>query len=212
MSTMADTSRTSRQRWAAPNGRHDRLVRLLRVALPGLVGGLGVLMIIAPLTRTAEVSFVLAKDSVAMARERLRITAATYRGEDGKGQPFILRAESAVQKSSRDPVVRIAGLTGEIALSDGPATITADNSRYDMESERVFVDGPLSFRSADGYAIEASNVQMDLKTKRLMSGGAVSGKMPLGTFSGGGLRADLNARTVALEGRAHLHIVQGGGR
>lgn len=212
MSDLADQSRTARQRWAAPLGRHDRLVKTLRVLLPSLIGVLGVVMLITPLAQTAEVSFVLAKDSVDMARERLRIQAATYRGEDSKGQPFILRAASAVQKTSKDPVVRITGLTGEIGLADGPANIRAEHGRYDMESERVFVDGPLSFRSADGYAIEANNVQVDLKTKRLVSGGAVSGRMPLGTFSGGQMRADLNARTVSLEGRAHLHIVQGGGR
>lgn len=212
MSEIADRERSVRQLWAAPGGSHDRLVRVLRIALPSLIGILAVILVLAPLAIRGEVSFVLAKDSVAMARERLRIQSATYRGEDSKGQPFILRAGSAVQKSSKDPVVRITDLNGQITLADGPASIAAGQARYDMESERVFADGPLTFKSADGYAIEAANVQMDLKSKKLVSGGAVSGRIPLGTFSGGQLRADLNARTVSLEGRAHLHIVQGAGR
>jgi lipopolysaccharide export system protein LptC len=40
----------------------------------------------------------------------------------------------------------------------------------------------------------------------------VDGQMPLGSFSAGRMQADLEARTVTLEGRAHLHIVQGRGR
>ncbi len=125
MSDVADIERTARQRWAAPGGSHDRLVRFLRVALPASIGVLTVALIAAPLTMTGEISFVLAKDSVDMARERLRIQAATYRGEDSKGQPFILRAGSAVQKSSKDPIVKITDLDGQITLADGPATIAA---------------------------------------------------------------------------------------
>lgn len=212
MSDVADIERTARQRWAAPGGSHDRLVRFLRVALPASIGVLTVALIAAPLTMTGEISFVLAKDSVDMARERLRIQAATYRGEDSKGQPFILRAGSAVQKSSKDPIVKITDLDGQITLADGPATIAAHQGRYDMDKESVSIDGPLSFKTADGYAIDANDVQVDLKTKTMVSGGAVTGRMPLGTFTGSRMKADLNARTVSLEGRAHLHIVQGVGR
>jgi lipopolysaccharide export system protein LptC len=188
------------------------MVKFLRVVLPSMIGVLAVVLIFAPLLVRSEVSFVLAKDTVAIAKERMRLTAAVYRGEDGKGQPFTLRAGSAVQKTSKDPVVQISGLNGEILLSDGPAKITANAGRYDMDSERVYVDGPMRFQSAGGYAIEANNVSVDLKSRQLTSGGAVSGNMPLGSFSGGHLEANLDTRTVALEGRAHLHIVQGGGR
>jgi len=51
-----------------------------------------------------------------------------------------------------------------------------------------------------------------LKSRQLVSGGAVEGRLPIGSFSAGRMRADLNTRTVMLEGRARLRIVQGGGR
>lgn len=188
------------------------MVRFLRIVLPASIGVLTVVLIFAPLLVQGDVSFVLAKDTVAIAKERLRITAATYRGEDSKGQPFILRAGSAVQQTSKDPVVKISDLNGEIALTDGPATITAPAGRYDMDSERVYIDGAVKFQSASGYAIEANGVSVDLKSRQLLSTSGVSGRMPLGTFSGGQLQANLDNRTVALQGRAHLHIVQGGGR
>ncbi|MEY4999823.1 MAG: hypothetical protein RIS00_1867, partial [Pseudomonadota bacterium] len=38
MSEQADKERTSRQQLAAPGGRRDRLVRLLRVVLPSIIG------------------------------------------------------------------------------------------------------------------------------------------------------------------------------
>ena len=200
---------TLRQIWARPNGSHDRLIRVARVLLPSLIGVLAAGLVLAPLLKSGEVSFVLAKDSVAIARERMKVTAALYRGEDSKGQPFALRAGSAVQVSSKDPVVRLKDLRAEIRLSDGPAMISANDGRYDMDRETVNVDGPIRFNAANGYELVTRDVGISLKTRQLASGGPVTGRMPLGSFSAGRIRADLSARSVVLDGRARLHIVQG---
>jgi lipopolysaccharide export system protein LptC len=205
-------SRSARQRWAAPHSAHDVTVKIARILLPSTIGVLSVALIAAPLMMRGEISFMLAKDSVAMANERLRVTAATYRGEDGKGQPFIIRAGSAVQASSREPVVKLENLSASIALPDGPATFNAAHGRYDMDREVVHVDGPLVFNAANGYMLTTRDVVVGLKSRQLASGGPVDGTMPLGSFSAGQIRADLAAQTVTLAGRAHLHIVQGQAR
>lgn len=202
-------ARTARQLWAAPHSPHDRIVKWARLLFPALIGVLAAGLIFAPLTMRGEISFVLAKDKVDMAKERLRVTAATYRGEDGKGQPFELRAGSAVQTSSRDPVVRMRDLSASILLNDGPATLRADAGRYDMDREIVNVDGPIVFSSSDGYRLTTRDVAVGLKSRKMASGGPVEGRMPLGNFSANQLKADLATRTVTLEGRARLHIVQG---
>lgn len=202
------SERTARRLWAAPNGRHDRLIRVARIALPAIIGILSAGLVFAPLTMRGEISFVLDKDKVAMAKERMRVTAATYRGEDAKGQPFTLRAGSAVQASSREPVVKLSDLSATIGLSDGPAMLRADAGRYDMDREIVNIDGPILFTSADGYRLSTRDVAVGLKSRKLASGGPVDGQMPLGNFRADRLSADLNARTVTLEGRARLHIVQ----
>ena len=208
----ANVLKSPRQLWAAPNGSHDRIVKWARIVLPSTIGVLAVILVLAPLTMHGDISFVLAKDKVAMATERMRVNTATYRGEDGKGQPFELRAGSAVQTSSRDPVVRIRDLSAAIQLEDGPATLRANSGRYNMDSEIVRVDGPILFSSADGYRLTTRDVAVGLKSRKMASGGPVEGRMPLGNFSAGRLRADLATRTVTLDGRARLHIVQGAAR
>lgn len=205
-------ARSSLQQWAAPGGRHDRLIAIARIGLPTVIGILSAGLVFAPLATRSEVSFVLAKDSVQIAKERMRVTAATYRGEDGKGQPFQLTAGSAVQATSRDPVVRLSDLTASILLKDGPASLHADEGRYDMDREIVSVIGPVVFSSSDGYRLQTRDVAIGLKTRKLASGGPVDGQMPLGSFSANHIQADLGARTVTLEGRARLHIVQGRAR
>lgn len=212
MSEAAADVRRHRQVWAAPGASHDRVIGLMRVLLPAAIVALVVILAVAPLTVGRDISFVLAKDKVEVAKERMRVTEAVYRGEDSNGQPFAIRAGSAVQTTSRDPVVRLADLSARIALEDGPATIGAKTGRYDMQSEKVMVDGPVRFEAADGYRLDTRDVTVDLKSRTVQSGGAVDGSMPLGTFTAGRLTGDLRQRIVVLDQRARLHIVQRGGR
>ena len=87
MSRLADTQRTERQHWALPGGSHDRLIKLLKNALPAAVGVLTAFLTMAPFTMQGDVSFVLDKNDVDVASERLRVREALYRGEDSKGRP-----------------------------------------------------------------------------------------------------------------------------
>lgn len=208
MSELADSVRSQRQLWAASGSNHDRLISILRLVLPIAIAVLVVLLALAPLTVGRDISFVLSKDRVEVARERMRVTTATYRGQDSKGQAFDLTAGSAVQTSSSDPVVRMQKLAAEIQLPEGPARIVANTGRYDMDSEKVAIDGPVHLRSADGYNIQTRDVGIDLKTRKVASQGPVDGRMNIGTFSSDRFTADLNTRVVVLEGRARLHIDQ----
>jgi lipopolysaccharide export system protein LptC len=209
MSDAGQLQRDKRLRWARPGSSHDRNVRVARVALPAFVGALAAVLAIAPLTQRAEMSFVLAKDRVAMANERMRVTQARYRGQDDKGQAFTLNAGSAVQATSKSPVVQLGNLSAELASTTGLATLVAPQARYNLDSEKLDVNGPVTYSSADGYKLQTSNVAADLNTRQLSSASPVSGQMPLGNFSAGNIKADLGTRTVTLGGRARLHIVQG---
>ena len=209
MSDVARRIRSTRQVWAAPGGSHDRLIGFLGFALPSAIGVLAAFLVLAPLTRSGDASFLLAKNNVAVAQERLKIEAATHRGEDSKGRAFQLTAGSAIQKSSAEPIVRLHGLAAEIGLADGPARIVANQGRYNMKTEQVALDGPVTFRSAGGYALDTSNATVDLKNRTMNSQGAVTGSAPQGTFSADRMSADLENRTVSLDGDARLRIVPG---
>jgi len=204
-----DAERDRRLRWARPGSSHDRNVRVARVALPAFVGALAAVLALAPLTQRAEMSFVLAKDRVDMASERMRVTQARYRGQDDKGQAFTLNAGSAVQATSKSPVVQLGNLSAQLVSASGTSTLAAPQARYNLDSEKLDVDGLLTYTSNDGYKLSTSNVAADLNTRQLSSDSPVTGEMPVGSFSAGNIRADLGTRTVTLGGRARLHIVQG---
>ena len=209
MSERADLDCTMRRMWAASGSNHDRVVRILRYGLPLVIGVVASILVFSPFTQRAEISFLLSKDKVDVASERMKVTRAEYRGQDAKGQPFALLAGSAVQKSSAEPIVRMTDLSGAIRLTDGPATIVAKQSAYNMDTEKVDVPGLVQVKSADGYRIDASNVAVDLKTRSLAGQGGVNGSLNIGQFSANQLSAELDKRIVRLQGNARLRINQG---
>ena len=210
MSEAAVRARVRKQGWAAPGGVHDAVVRFLKVALPVAIGVLFAFLLLAPLSKGDEISFLLDKNRVAVAEERMRVQAARYRGQDVQGRPFTIDARQAVQATSADPIVDIMGMAAQIRLEEGPAVLRATQARYNLETEKVQVPGPITVRTADGYQLDTRDVLVDLNARTLASQQRVEGRMPLGTFSADRMTADLQTRVVRLDGRARLHIVQGG--
>lgn len=190
-----------------PGGKHDRLIRSMRVVLPSVIGVLVAILAFSPFTATQELSFVLDKDEVSLSKERMRLTEALYRGEDDKGRPFSLRAGSAVQKTSAEPTLDMTALAARIMLNDGPASILAQRGSYSLTNETMRVNGPLAVESP-GYDMVASNVEFSLKDKKMQSFGPVSGRTKVGTFKAGRLSGDLESRVVRLDGGVQLRIDQ----
>lgn len=209
MSTQAEQIRDRRRIFAAPGGSLDRMVRFLAVALPAAVGVVAATMLVSPLSPRGEVSFLLDRNKVAIADDRLRVDNAMYRGQDNRGRPFSVAAGSAVQTSASVPVVRMSDLTARLLLADGPAVLSASAGHYDIDQEVLAVDGIMRFTASDGYSMNVSDVSIDLQDRILRGEGRVEGSVPAGTFSADRIVADISARTVALEGNARLRMVPG---
>ena len=209
MSEAADRKQAFKRHWAEPGSRHDLVVRAVKFGLPILIIVLVAILAIAPFEQRGEVSFILDKNEVEQARERMRVEQARYVGEDNRGQKFIIVADRAVQPSSNVPVVTIEGMRARLDLARGPLSLAALKGRYDLEQERMSVDGPIRVVGPDGYELATSDVTVNLDNRTMQSRGAVSGRMPLGEFQAGRLSADLDERTVRLDGRVRLKIEQG---
>ncbi len=203
---------TPRQRRALPGSVHDKRMTLLKWLLPTLAGLLLAAIIIVPLSSVQEFSFLLAKDKVAAATERLRVDRAVYRGETARGEPFIIKAAGAVQKSSAVPEVELQKLSAELDSAEGPAVVTAPAGRYFIETDILRVMGPVKLTSEAGYTVDTGSIDVDLNARTVKSEQAVSGTLPIGNFSADRISADVQGRVVVLEGSAHLRIKARAGR
>lgn len=209
MTAAAERIRNRRQAFASPGSSLDRIVRALALVLPALVGVIAALMVITPLSPRGDVSFLLDRNKVAIADDRLRVDNAMYRGEDSRGRPFSLVAGEAVQESNALPLVRLQDLIARIVLREGPAQLSAGVGSYNIDQEQVTIPGIVRFTAADGYAMSANNVLVDLPARTMTGRGRVSGEIPAGSFSADTVVADLAERTLLLSGNARLRMVPG---
>ena len=209
MSEAAVRERTVKQRWAVPGSAHDKLVRWSKVVLPSAVGVLIAVLMLAPLDKKGDVSFILDKKKVENAPERMRVEQARYVGTDNRGQKFEITARNAVQRSSDVPIVDIRGMFARLGLQQGPLVMSANQGQYNLDTQTVAIEGPIRVVGPDGYRLATRDVTVNLKTRQVASGGPVAGQMRLGQFEAGQLKADLGERTVVLDGGARLKIVQG---
>ena len=238
MSRRAEKQRSRRQQFAAPGGSFDRMIRILRIALPLGVGVLIAILLIAPMANRGELSFVLDKKSVERAPERLQAANALYRGADDKGRPFALQAGSAVQHNETPGQVQLNDLSARMTLDDGPAAIRAGEGIYDIEAQTASVPGQIRFEAEPGYRLDTSNATIAFGPQTLTSQGGVTGVTDMGSFTGDRMSADLAARklvisgnvtgttkvgpfraerltvdlakgTIALDGGAKVHVIQG---
>jgi lipopolysaccharide export system protein LptC len=164
---------------------------------------------VAPLGKKSDVSFILDKKKVENAPENMRVEAARYTGTDNKGQQFTMLAKRAIQPSSEVPIVDISGMFARLDLQQGPLLIAANQGRYNLDTQKVKIDGPVKVAATGGYRLATRDVTVDLKERQLASAGPVAGAMRLGQFQAGQLHADLGQRTVVLDHGARLKIVQG---
>ena len=209
MSEAANRKSAVKRHWAEPGSRHDLVVKATKFGLPIVIGGLVLLLAIAPFDKRGDVSFILDKNKVDEARERMRVEKARYVGEDNKGQKFVIVADRAVQPTSNVPIVAIEGMRAQLNLGKGPLSIAALRGRYNLEQERVQIDGPVRIAGPGGYRLATRDVTVDLDKRNLTSSGPVTGSMELGEFRAGRIRADLDQRTVNLDNGVHLKVYQG---
>ena len=185
---------------------------VLKWLLPVAAVGLGLTILIWPLLGSQEFSFLLAKDQVALSRERLRVNRAEYRGTTANGEAFAISAGSAIQRTSADPVVELTALAARLDGKDGPATVDAPSGRYFIEEDRLEVTGPVKLRSDGGYTVDASTVAIDLKRRTVTTDAPVTGRLPMGNFRSNRMTGDLAGKRISLIGNVHLRIDQRGGR
>ena len=117
MSEAPTASATSSSAGPCPGSAPRPADPLVQVALPSAVGVLVALLALAPLGKKGDVSFILDKNKVENAPERMRVEQARYTGNDNKGQQFTIDANSAIQRSSDVPLVDISGMLARLTWS-----------------------------------------------------------------------------------------------
>lgn len=201
---------TPRQQMMLPGSPLDRRIAFLKRAFPATAAGLLVLVLGLTFAQTNELSFMVSRERVQPANERIRAENSVYRGVDETGRPFTVRAGSAVQRSAAVAEIELQTLSATIALETGAATVTAPAGRFALDQSVLTVSGPVDARQA-GFQVTGGIVAVDLARGTAASDRPVVGSIPIGSFRAGGLRSDLRTQSLTLIGGVRLRVPAGMG-
>jgi lipopolysaccharide export system protein LptC len=164
--------RASIQRWR----RRSRVITVLRIVLPGLIG-----LILAGLAATVAYNTFNARPvSMGSSSEPIRLVNPRFVGRDDRGRPFVLIAATA----TRDPQDYQKVYLDKPALvldDDGPdpLRITAAKGVYHELTRKLEVSGGVRLAGARG-AFETAESLFDTHTGELVGSGPIHGAGPLG--------------------------------
>jgi lipopolysaccharide export system protein LptC len=194
---------------AAPGGNHDRLIQWLGKILTVAIALLAAIMALVPFSRHEEASLLLDRNKVAVTVERIAVSSAVYTGRDENGRPFSIGVERAQQRAGDVPVIAMTNLSARMQLSDGLAQVAAPAGEYDYDKGEIRIAGPVMVDAPNGYRLVSRNITVDLRERSLHASEGVQGALPAGSFSADAMSADLESRTITLDGHVRLRMTPG---
>ena len=171
-------------------GRHSRVVRVVRIALPvaivlGLGGYAGVTYFnpMAVLASAPSVSGKLAVQGSKITMELPRIA-----GISRDQRSYQITAETAVQDIAKPDQIELQNLRAEMEMADSEmVVITAKSGTYHSKGDRIVLREHVVVTSSQGYNAKLREAVVDMKKGNVQSDQPVEVKMPAGVISANGV-------------------------
>ncbi len=197
--------------WPVCRTAYDDFVAIMRIALPLLAGAMGLVILLSPVFRHGELSFLINREKLDIGGDAVEIVQPRYRGVDDEGRPFVVTAERARQDHPDAPEVRLEALTLDFAMKDGrTASLVAPAALWRTGEDVVFLEEGLEGRTSDGYVLRSQSGEADLAARRLDLRGGVQGEGPLGRFTARRARFEIEERRLVLLGPVRIRILPKG--
>lgn len=192
--------------------RHSRLIRFLRLGIPGgMFFALGIVVVAAyfnPLQAPAKTavdkgSLVLNGTKIAMEQPRLS-------GYTGDSLPYEVQARLASQDLANPGVIELTDLRGQLTTKDqGVVEITASSGSYQIKADLLRLVDNILVQSVKGYEARLHEAAIDVKKGTIVSEHRVETKFPNGTLTANRLDISENGAVVLFSQGVETFLVLG---
>ncbi len=187
-------------------------VGTMKIALPGIAIVLLLLIGIWPQLNKTDERFRLGLAEITPEDARdLRMIRPRYQGVDGRGQPFVITAESAIKKDPESEIVELDSPQADVTLEDGTwIALKADFGAYREKQQVVELIGGVNLFHDAGYEFQTRTARLNIQEGYAEGYTAVVGHGPFGEIRSQGFRILDKGRRVMFLGRTRLLLRQVG--
>lgn len=188
-------------------GRHSRLVSALKITLGVLAAAMLALLISFPMLHSGKDGFRISFSGEKRIQEPQppRMNNPRFQGTDGKGQPFTIAADYAMQESPKE--LMLHKMEGDIMLQSGSwVAIRAEKALLNIDDGKTALHNNVELFHDAGYNLRTESVQIDLKQGLARSQTELVMQGPLGTVYATGFIMGEKGDSLTLLGPVQLVI------
>ncbi len=190
--------------------RHSRLVRFLRLAIPGLVI-VALLLIVAasvlnPFRLLAKLP--LSVDNIAVSGTKITMAAPHLTGFTPDQRPYDLRATTATQDVTDPSHVELHDMSSKVQMEDKTnVTMDALLGIFNTKSQLLELKDNILLQSSTGYEARLSHAMVDIAKGTVTSDKPVAVKLLNGTLDANSLRITDNGALVVFGGGVSMTLI-----
>jgi len=183
--------RVNVERTVRSAGRHSRMVRVLRVAIPLVIvfgfGGYLLFSYINPL-RVLDKFPEVSTGQLAVQGSKITMEAPRIAGVTRDKRAYELTAETAIQDIAKPDVVELQNLRAKMEMQEADVVvITAKSGTYNTKGDSVILREHIVVTSGQGYNAKLREAVVDMKKGNVVSSQPVEIKMPTGLLTANGM-------------------------
>jgi len=191
--------------------RHSRMVRLLRVAVPAVVGlamaGLVAISIFNPF-RMLMKQLPIDMDNLVVSGTKITMESPHLSGFSLDQRPYELWAKTATQDLSDPDHVELKVLRAKVLQQDrSTVTMEAQTGLFDTKAQVLDLHKDILLVSSTGYEARLSQALLDIAKGTVTSEEPVDVKLLNGTLTADRLRITEKGELVRFEGRVKMNLI-----
>jgi len=166
--------------------RHSRLVRILRIAIPGVVAFALVVIILAtylnPLRMLAKLPINI--DNLVVSGTKVTMEQPRLSGFTSDARAYELTADTAAQDMTKPDIVELRNIRAKVEMQDkSTMEMTAVAGIYDSKAETLRLDREILLNSSTGYKGRLSEALVDIRNGDVVSEHPVEVQLLQGTLN-----------------------------
>src|SRR5437868_15015287 len=191
--------------------RHSRMVRILRIAVPAVVGlamaGVIAISIFNPF-RALMKQLPLDIDNLVVSGSKITMESPHLSGFSPDQRPYELWAKTATQDLTDPDHVELKTLRAKILQEDrSTVTLDARTGLFDTKSQVLDLRKDIFLRSSTGYEARLSQALVDIANGTVTSDEPVDVKLLNGTLRSDRLRITEKGDVVRFEGNVVMNLI-----
>ena len=189
--------------------RHSRMVRILRIAVPGAVGLAMAVVILIALFNPFRMGIPngLKMDSLAVSGTKITMESPHMSGYTPDRRPYEMWAKTAVQDVTDPDHVDLNKLKTKLLMQDG-STVFLDSltGLFDNKAQTLDLHKDILMTTTTGYEARLTQAHVDMVKNTVDSDEHVDVKLTNGTLTSDRLHIINGGEVVIFEGNVVMHL------